>query len=136
LEKNPIVASNEISRKPSTNLGNFCQRRLLCFVSRRLVLLTPNKSRNQALQSDERIAAGLGEDGDFTGGIGVERARGSGLSCVVNRKAGPNAVGVIGKVQRVTDQWEDEERDCAEGQYGCNSVRRIFFVGFDCAWLR
>jgi hypothetical protein len=82
-------------------------------------------------EADQGVAAGLGEDGDLAGGVGVERAGRGGLGGVVYGEAGPDAVGMVGEVQRVSDEGEDEERDGSEREDGGDSVGGVLFVGFD-----
>ncbi len=55
-------------------------------------------------EADHGVAAGLGEDGELAGGVGVEGAGGGGLGGVVDGEAGPEAVGLVGHVERVADE--------------------------------
>ena len=82
-------------------------------------------------EADAGVAAGLGEDGEFAGGVGIERAGGGGLGGVVDGESGPEAIGVIGHVQHMTDQRKEDERDGSEREDGGDCDRGVFFVGFD-----
>ena len=61
-------------------------------------------------EADEGVAAGLGEYGVLSGGVGVESAGGGGFGGVVDGEAGPEAVGVVAHVEGVADQRKGEER--------------------------
>ena len=82
-------------------------------------------------EADEGVAGGLGEDGDFAGGVGVERAGGGCFGGVVDGEAGPESVGFVAQMQRVADERKGEERDGAEGEDGGDGVGGVFIVGVD-----
>ena len=82
-------------------------------------------------ETDQGVARGLGEDGEFGGGVGIKRTGGGGFGGIVYRKTGPDAVGVIGEMEGVADQWESEESDGAESQDGGDGEGGIFFISID-----
>ena len=47
-------------------------------------------------EADESVAAGFGEDGEFSGGVGVEGSGGGCFGGVIDGETGPEAVGAIG----------------------------------------
>jgi len=98
---------------------------------RRLTLGGPVDGIAKDNKADEGIAAGLSENGDLAGCVGVKGSGSGGLSGVVHGKAGPDAIGVVGEMQRVADEGEDEERDRSERQDGSDGVGGVFFVGLD-----
>ena len=124
-----------MSKKSQHELGELLpQERGLVRDLLRLAARGPIEGVAEDHESDDGIARGLGKDGDLAGGVGVERACSGGLRGVVDRESGPHAVGVIAEVQRVADEREGEERDCAEGEDGGDGERGVFVVGFDCAF--
>ena len=60
-------------------------------------------------EADEGVAASLGEHGELAGGVRVQSAGGGNLGGVDDGEAGPQTIGMIAHVQRVTDQGKDEE---------------------------
>ncbi len=84
-------------------------------------------------EADEGVAGGFDEDGEFSGGVGIECAGGSGFGGVVDGEAGPGAIGVIAEMERVADEREDEERDGAQGEDRGDGEGGVFVFGVDSA---
>src|ERR1700722_14346285 len=75
-----------------------------------LALTGPVDGVGQNDEDDQGVACGLGEEGKFAGGGGVEGSCGGSFGSVVYRETSPEAVGMIAEMQRVTDQRKREQR--------------------------
>src|SRR5208283_3731614 len=73
-----------------------------------LALAGPVDGVGQNDEADHGVARGFDEDGKFGGGVGIESASGGGFGGVVYGEAGPETVGLIGEMERVTDEREGE----------------------------
>jgi AAA ATPase containing von Willebrand factor type A (vWA) domain len=85
-------------------------------------------------ETDQGIASGLGEDSEFGGSVGIQSAGSSGFGGIVDGESGPDAIGVIGEMQGVTDEREREKSDGTESEDGGDSEGGVFVVGIDGAF--
>ncbi len=85
-------------------------------------------------EADHGVAGGLGEDGEFAGSVGIESAGGGGFGGVVHGEAGPEAVGLVGEMERVADEREGEEGEGAESENGGDGEGGVFIVGVNGAF--
>ena len=118
-------------------MGNFCQRKAPCAASCDSgggvgeAFARPLDGVGEDDESDQRVAAGFGEDGVLACGVGVEGACGGGFGGVVDCESRPEAVGVVGHVQGMADEGEGEEGDGTEGEDGGDGGGRVLFVCVD-----
>ena len=88
-------------------------------------------------KADHGVAGGLGQHGDFSGGVRIQISRGGDFGGVVDSEAGPEAVAQVAEMQPVADQRENEKADRAERKNCGDGVGSIFIVGVDGAlWWR
>src|SRR5580704_13717585 len=78
-----------------------------------LSLAGPVDGVGQDYEANHGVAGGLGQDGEFACGVGVEGTSGGGFGGVVYGQAGPEAVGVVAEMEPMADQRKGEEREGA-----------------------
>ena len=67
-------------------------------------------------EADHGVASRLREHGDFFRRFTAQRTGGRGFGSVIDRQAGPKAVGLIAHAELPRDHRIGEQADCAEGQ--------------------
>ena len=82
-------------------------------------------------EADHGVACRFCEDGYFACGVGINVSGGGDFGRVVYAETGPEAIAEVAHVEPVTDEREDEERDCSERQDSGDGEGGIFFVGID-----